>query len=136
LLFYPDRFGQQSERYEGEYVRYHTAEDLFEKQKYSAAQQEFSLFMDELQDVHDAFFIKSKYYHALCALYLYHANAESLLLGFLAEYPESIYRMEIYLELARHYYRRKDYKKAIATGLHKLTHIISKRNKRLSIILS
>lgn len=106
-------FAQQTERYTSDYTRYHTAEDLFEKQKYSAAQQEFSAFMDELCDANDPFFIKSKYYHALCALYLFHADAEKLLLGFLAEYPESIYRIEIYFELGKHYYRKRDYKKTI-----------------------
>lgn len=107
-------FAQQTERYTGDYSRYYTAEDLFEKQKYSAAQQEFSAFMEELCDGNDPLFIKAKYYHALCALYLYHADAEKLLLGFLSEYPESIYRMEIYFELGRHFYRKKDYKKTVS----------------------
>jgi TolA-binding protein len=106
-------FAQQSERYTGDYTRYHTAEDLFEKQKYSAAQQEFNLFMSEMADASDPFYIKAKYYHALCALYLYHADAEKLLLGYLAEYPESIHRQEIYFELGRFYYRKKDYETTI-----------------------
>ncbi|MBI3134615.1 MAG: tetratricopeptide repeat protein [Bacteroidetes bacterium] len=106
-------FAQQSERYTSDYSHYYTAEDLFEKQKYSAAQQEFKLFMDEVADANDPFFIKAKYYHALCALYLYHADAEKLLLGYLAEYPESIHRMEIYFELGKYYYRKKNYKTAI-----------------------
>lgn len=104
---------QRSERYDGIYARYHRAEDLFEKQKYSAAQQEFNDFMIALKDVNDPFYIKAKYYHALSALYLYHADAEKLLLNFLNEYPESIYRMDIYLELGKHFYRKRDYKKTI-----------------------
>lgn len=68
--------------------------------------------MAEICDAQDPFFIKAKYYHALCALYLFHSNAESLLLGFLAEYPESIYRQEIYFELGKHYYCKDD-KRAI-----------------------
>lgn len=116
LLFFSVQslFAQQSDRYTGDYTRYHTAEDLYEKQKYSAAQQEFNLFMNELADANDPFYIKAKYYHALCALYLFHADAEKLLLGFLAEYPESIYRMDIYFELGKHYYRKRDYKKTIS----------------------
>lgn len=106
-------FAQQSDRYTGDYTRYHTAEDLFEKQKYSAAQQEFVFFMEENKDAQDPFYIKAKYYHAICALYLFHNDAEKLLLGFLNEYPESIYRQEIYFELGRHYYRKKNYKQAI-----------------------
>ena len=90
---------QQSERYLGDYTKFQTATDLFEKQKYSAAQQEFQLFMTENADANDPFFVKAKYYHSLCALYLYHSDAEALLCNFLAEYPESIYRQEIYFEL-------------------------------------
>ena len=104
---------QQSERYLGDYTKFQTATDLFEKQKYSAAQQEFQLFMTENADANDPFFVKAKYYHSLCALYLYHSDAEALLLNFLAEYPESIYRQEIYFELGKHYYRKKNYKKAV-----------------------
>lgn len=107
-------YAQQTERYTGDYTHYYTAEDLFEKQKFSAAQQEFAIFMGELADVNDPFYIKARYYHALCALYLYHADAEKLLLGYLAEYPESIHRIEIYYELGKYYYRRKNYKETIA----------------------
>jgi tetratricopeptide (TPR) repeat protein len=106
-------FAQQSERYVGDYARYHRAEDLYEKQKYSAAQQEFKAFIIVNGDVNDPFFVKAKYYHAMCALYLYHADAEALLLGFLSEYPESIYRQKIYFELGRHYFRKKNSEKAI-----------------------
>jgi len=69
---------------------------FLKKEKFSAAQQEFKIFMTENGDANDPLFIKSKYYHALCGLNLFHADAEQLLLGFLAEYPESIYRQEIY----------------------------------------
>jgi len=104
---------QQTERYVGDYTVYYTAEDLFEKEKYSAAQQEFKAFMTQNGDAQDPLFIKAKYYHALCGLYLFHADAEQLLLGFLNEYPESIYRKEIYFELGKFYYRKKDYSKSI-----------------------
>ena len=106
-------FAQQSERYAGEYVKYYRAEDLFEKQKYSAAQQEFKAFMNENADANDPFYIKAKYYHAMSGLYLYHADAEALLLGFLSEYPESIYRQGIYFELGKHYFRKRDHKQTI-----------------------
>ena len=106
-------YAQQTERYVGDYARYYIAEDLFEKEKFSAAQQEFKIFMTENGDANDPLFIKSKYYHALCGLNLFHADAEQLLLGFLAEYPESIYRQEIYFELGKFYYRQKKYEKSI-----------------------
>ena len=103
---------QQTERYVGDYTVYYTAEDLFEKQKFSAAQQEFKAFILQNGNANDPLFIKAKYYHALCGLYLFHADAEQLLLGFLNEYPESIYRQEVYFELGKYYYRKKDYSKS------------------------
>ncbi|MCG8574892.1 MAG: tetratricopeptide repeat protein [Flavobacteriales bacterium] len=106
-------YSQSTNRYTGDYARYYTAEDLFEKEKYSAAREEFEIFMKELGDREDPLFVKAKYYHALSALKLYHADAEKLLLGYLQEYPESVHRQSIYMELGRFYYRKKKYDKTI-----------------------
>jgi len=97
-------YTQTSDKYESKYVRFYRAEDLYEKVKYSAAHEEFNAFMEELQDANDPLYVKSKYYMALSALHLYHADAERLLLGFLKEYPESIHRQTVYLELGNYYY--------------------------------
>jgi hypothetical protein len=83
-------YSQSTEKYKGAYAQFYRAEDLFEKAKYSAAEEEYKLFMLALADSEDPLFVKAKYYHAICALRLYHANAELLLLNFLKEYPESI----------------------------------------------
>lgn len=106
-------YTQTSDKYESKYVRFYRAEDLYEKAKYSAAHEEFNAFMEELQDANDPLYVKSKYYMALSALHLYHADAERLLLGFLKEYPESIHRQTVYLELGNYYYRKKKYKSTI-----------------------
>lgn len=103
-------YAQSTEKYEGPYAQFYRAEDLFEKAKYSAAEEEYKLFMLALADSEDPLFVKAKYYHAICALRLYHANAELLLLNFLKEYPESIYEQMVFLELGRHYYQKKNYK--------------------------
>ena len=101
-------FGQSSDKYTTVYEKYNQAEDLYEKEKYSAAQEEFQLFMAELDDVNDPFYVKARYYSAISALRLYHANAEKLLLGFLADYPESVHKQSVYLELGGHYYQKKE----------------------------
>lgn len=106
-------FAQETNKYSSDYENFYRAEELFEKAKYSAAAEEFKVFMKGLHEPNDPLFIKAKYYNAVCALYLYHQDAEKLLLAFLAEYPESIYRQDIYLELARYYYRKKKYKDAV-----------------------
>jgi len=104
---------QLTDKYDSDYARFYKAEDLFEKSKFSAAQEEYKMFMHEVDEKNHPYFVKAKFYNALCALYLYHQNAEQLLLGFLKEYPESIYQQKIYFELGRYYYRKKKYEKTI-----------------------
>ncbi|MBN4070942.1 tetratricopeptide repeat protein [Crocinitomix catalasitica] len=104
---------QSSVKYTSDYARYYVAEDLYEKAKYSADREEFQLFMEENDDIEDPLFIKAKFYHAMSALRLYHADAEKRLLAYLQEYPESVHRQDIYMELGRFYYRKKKYKNTI-----------------------
>jgi tetratricopeptide (TPR) repeat protein len=106
-------FSQSTEKYESDYARFYKAEDLYEKMKYSAAEEEFKIFMQEQGDMNDPLYSKAMYYSALSALHLYHADAERRLLKFLREYPESIYRQNVYLELGRYYYRGKKFIDAI-----------------------
>ena len=87
---------------------------MFEKDKFSAAQEEYEAFMATITDVNDPFYVKAKYYHAMSALRLYHPTAEKLLLRFIEAYPETVYRVQIYLELGKHYYQRKRYDETIA----------------------
>jgi len=104
---------QISNKYSTEYASYYRAEELFEKQKYSASQKEYELFMSKMTDINHPFYIKAKYYYALNALYLYQSGAQKLLLDYVAEYPETIYKENIYFQLGRYYYRKRKYKDAI-----------------------
>ncbi|MFK8038526.1 MAG: tetratricopeptide repeat protein [Crocinitomicaceae bacterium] len=105
--------GQVSDKHHSKYAQFYRAEALFEKDKFSAAQAEYSAFMEVVTDINDPFFIKAKYYHALSALNLYHPTAEKLLLAFIQAYPETVYRNNIYLELGKHYYQRERYDETI-----------------------
>ena len=104
---------QVSDKHNSEYARFYRAEDLFEKQKYSASQKEFGTFILELKDVNHPYYVKAKYYYALNALFLYHPDAEILLLDFLKEYPETVYRQSTYFELGKHYYRKRRFEETI-----------------------
>ena len=106
-------YGQVTEKHHSKYAQFYMAEALYEKEKFSAAQAEYEAFMQTISDVNDPFYVKSKYYYALCALSLYHPNAEKLLLDFISNYPETVYKNNIYLELGRHYYQRKRYDETI-----------------------
>lgn len=104
---------QVSDKHNSEYARFYRAEDLFEKQKYSASQKEFGTFILEQKDVNHPYYVKAKYYYALNALFLFHPDAEILLLDFLKEYPETIYRQGTYFELGKHYYRKRRFEETI-----------------------
>jgi tetratricopeptide (TPR) repeat protein len=113
LLIGLSAHSQWTDKYASDNVDFYRAEELFEKAKFSAAQEEFRVYMKTHESANHPFYVKAKYYDALCALYLYHQDAEKLLLAFLAEYPESIYRQEVYFELGRYYYRKNLHNKAI-----------------------
>jgi len=98
---------QINDKHSSEFARFYNAEDLFEKQKYIASQKEYETFINEKQDENHPFVIKARFYYALNALYLYHPDAELLLRSFLTDYPETIYRPQIYFELGKHYYRKR-----------------------------
>ena len=104
---------QESDKYSSDYARFYRAEDLFEKQKFSASQKEFEIFFQEQDNDNHPYYVKAKYYYALNALYLFHPDAEILLLGFLKDYPETIYREGIYFELGKHYYRKRRFEDAV-----------------------
>ncbi len=105
---------QTSEKYNSDYENFYRAEELYEKEQYGAARKEFRVFMDGYPEVNDPMFVKAAYYEAISALQLYHNDAEMLLLNFLKDYPESIYRTDIYFRLGKHYYYRKKYDDALA----------------------
>ena len=107
-------YAQTSEKYNSEYANFYRAEELFEKEQYGAARKEFRIFMDGFPEVNDPMYIKASYYEAISALNLYNNDAERLLLTFLKNYPESIYRTDIYFRLGKHYYYRKKWDDALA----------------------
>lgn len=87
--------------------------ELFNKQKYAAAQKEFSKALLK----GDVIAIETKdnasFYNALCAAKLYHREAEYLFLKYMDEYPVSASKPRAVYELASYFYLQKKYKKAI-----------------------
>lgn len=114
LLTVGQAWSQATEKYQSPLTGFYRAEDLFEKQQYSAARKEFRLFLDEYKgSKNDPFYIKALYYEGVSALELYNNDAVAMLERFNREYPESIYKYEIFLRIGRYYYQKKDYKKTI-----------------------
>lgn len=107
-------WSQATEKYESPLSGFYRAEDLFEKEQYSAARKEFRLFIDEYKgSKNDPFYMKALYYEGLSALEVYNNDAVALLEQFNRDYPESIYRYEIFFRIGRYYYQKKDYPQVI-----------------------
>lgn len=107
-------FGQTSEKYNSDYAEFYRAEELFEKEQYGAARKTFRLFVDEFNQPNDPMQIKARYYEGLSALELYNNDALDLLTQFNYDYPESIYKKDIYFRLGKFYYYKKKYEEALA----------------------
>jgi tetratricopeptide (TPR) repeat protein len=104
---------QTSEKYNSDYENFYRAEELFEKEQYTAARREFRSFINGFPHENDPMVVKARYYEAISALELYNTDAVSLLEQFNKDYPESIYKTDIYFRLGKFYYYKKKYKDAL-----------------------
>lgn len=104
---------QQSLVFNEGFVAFRNAIDLFEKEKYSPAQIYFEKAMEDITDKQSEIYIDAEYYRALCAVELFHANADKLLKDFLEHHPESNYQTEAKFNLAKFQFRKKRYEEAL-----------------------
>jgi Tfp pilus assembly protein PilF len=81
---------QTSEKYNSAYANFYRAEELFEKEQYTAARIEFRNFIQSTKDKEQPMYIKALYYEAISAMEVYNNDAVSLFESFLKNYPESI----------------------------------------------
>ena len=105
--------GQKTLIHTDEYKSYKYAQELYDKQKYSAAQAYFKEIINEIPNTQDELRINAEYYFAVCALHLYHKNVETLLTRFVLDHPDHPKSEHVFLQLARHYYRMKKFTKSI-----------------------
>ncbi|MES2589935.1 MAG: tetratricopeptide repeat protein [Bacteroidota bacterium] len=110
LCFSQQFFSQVTQKYVSKYENYYRAEELYEKEQYSAARIEFRKFINENKQQNDPYYIKALYYEGLSALELFNNDAIELLESFNRNYPESIYKHIIYFKIGKYYYQKKDYK--------------------------
>ncbi len=87
--------------------------ELFNKQKYGAAQKEFQSVIDSREVISDESRTNSEFYVAYCSAELFNKDAEYLLTNFIEHHPESTNYGASVLELGKYFYRQKKYKKAI-----------------------
>lgn len=113
LFFGYEGLAQKTLIYTGEYRSYQQAQELYEKDKFSAAQSKFSEVVKNIEDKHDEIRINAEYFYAVCALELFHKDAEFLLNRFITEHPDHLKSKTIYFQLGRFNYRLKKSKKVI-----------------------
>ena len=105
-------YGQQTAIYEEPEARYRTGLELFENEKYGAAQKSFTEVIQATGDVNSLVYINSRYYDAVCAYELQNADAEYKLLSFIEDYPESASAQLAYFQLGKYQFRQANYANA------------------------
>jgi TolA-binding protein len=112
LISFQTVSGQKSLIYDNDDSSYRRALDLFEKEKYGAAQRHFQQAIREYGDSHTLLKSNAEYYSALCAIELFNDDAEYLMAKFVSDHPESIHRNDAHFHLGKLYYRKRNYRKA------------------------
>ncbi len=102
---------QKTQIYVDKEADYKLALELFNKEKYSAAQRSF-LDIIEKMPAQSEVSINSEYYSALCALELFNTDAEQQLLTFIYNHPESQKVKLAYFQMGNFKYRKKRFEDA------------------------
>jgi tetratricopeptide (TPR) repeat protein len=113
LLSSIDSRAQQTQTYVSTDADYRNALDLYQKQKYIAALDAFDQFVLTQRDKNNLLVIDAEYYAALCALELFHKDAEWRLTQFIARHPESQKAPRVCFQLGRYNFRKKSYPDAL-----------------------
>jgi len=105
-------YGQKTSNYGKPIAEYRDAVELFNKEKYGAAQEKFKQLL-ATKDYPVELRANAEYYQAVCALQLFNADAENLMMAFIKDYPENPKVNRGYFELADYYFKNKDYGTAL-----------------------
>lgn len=87
--------------------------DLFQKEKYAAAQPKFEAFLALKKPTAPGTRALASYLDAVCAVELFHEDGEAKLIHFLATYPESPLTIKAQFQLGKLMFRKRDFKEAI-----------------------
>ena len=105
---------QQTQAYVSDVGAYQRGLELFDKEKYGAAQKQFLRAMQKVDDPSSEISVNSQYYAALCAVELYNKDAEYLMSRFVLEHPESPKVKKAYFQLGRYNFIKRKWKKVIS----------------------
>ncbi len=105
--------GQKTTIYTHQNATYNSALELYDKEKFSAAQEQFKAVLNNIDDRKSEVAVNAQYYHAICGLELFNIDAENLLIEFIYAYPESPKVKLAYFHLGRYKFRKKKYDEAL-----------------------
>ncbi|MCF8335153.1 MAG: tetratricopeptide repeat protein [Bacteroidales bacterium] len=95
------------------YHAYQKGVELFDKEKYAAAQQQFDKALEKMDNGERELMANARYYIAICAIELYNKDAEYLLNRFISTHPENPKVNSAYFHLGKFHYRQKNYQRVI-----------------------
>ncbi|MCB2220524.1 MAG: tetratricopeptide repeat protein [Bacteroidetes bacterium] len=104
---------QQTAIYNDPELAYRTGRDLFDKEKFGAAQKQFESVIEAVKNPFAPLRINAEYYEALCALELYNSDAEYMLAEFVQNHPTSSYRNLVNFQLGKLSHGNRKYRSAI-----------------------
>ncbi len=113
ILFSVSVFAQKTVHVLHEDSEYKQAIELFQKEKYGAAQKSFAKVIESNNDPHSLVRIDAEYYNAICAIELFNKDGELYLKQFIANHPESPKVKTAYFYLGKYNYRKKKWREAI-----------------------
>ena len=115
FLFYTSLLAQKPVAFESPKYEFDNAMELYQKEKYGSAQQNFKWVYENTTDKQQDLRIDSYFYMALCAANLLNDDAIFLLNNFILQYPVSAQVPQAYFALGKFYFYKKNYKKTIET---------------------
>ncbi len=106
-------FAQQSQIYRDPDGDFKTGVELFQKEKYNAAQKSFVKVIESHRDPQSLVRIDAEYYKAICAIELFNKDGEFYLKQFVKDHPESPKIKSAYFYLGQYNYRKQKWREAL-----------------------
>ncbi|MDR0368426.1 MAG: tetratricopeptide repeat protein [Bacteroidales bacterium] len=104
---------QKTHTYHSPGHEYKLAVELFEKEQYGSAKNMFSKVYHAIDNKYDLQKQSSLYHIAVCAVFLYHEDAEKSVLFFMNEYPEYPHIQRLWFYLGNYYFEKRQYRRAL-----------------------
>ncbi len=103
---------QRTTVYIHEDVEFKTGVELFQKEKYGAAQKSFAKVI-ETHPPYSLVRVDAEYYKAICAIELFNKDGELFLKQFIKDHPESPKVRTAYFHLGKYNYRKKKWRETL-----------------------